>query len=237
MKSRKEKINEYNSEYAKYFGIKNDELALIEQYFKDNNLNLSDALDKGRERAIKILEKRRYKKTFITLYESPFKTERPRVGRFKNIYSPNAAENHEYLKDNLDKLAKRITAVMNLLNNTITTPSEIVVNAYFPVPKVKKKHAHEVLLFITGILKVYRDPDYDNIAKAYTDMLNKTVIIDDKIFYKGTQTKFYAILPKVEIIVTSQEKHDSETLYEILVKTKMMNELIEQNLATLEFLD
>jgi Holliday junction resolvase RusA-like endonuclease len=237
MKTRKQKLQDYDDHFHKYFKNKNNELALIEQFFEENGYDLEKALEKGRERAIKILSKRIYKNIKITLYEAPFKTERGRVGVFKNIYSPNAADNHRYLEKKLLEQSERIESVMDILSNVITTPSEICVNAYFPVPKVKKKHAYEILLYITGILKVFRDPDYDNIAKAYTDMLNNTVIFDDKIFYKGVVNKYYAILPKVEIIVSYQEKHDSETLFENLGNTKMIKELVDKGLATLEFLE
>ena len=237
MKTRKQKINNYEEEYQHLFKNKNNELELIETFFKENGYDLEKAMDKGRERALKILKNRTYKNIKITLYEEPFKTERGRVGRFKNIYSPNAADNHKYLEEKLLAQSERIEDVMKLLTNIVTTPAEILVNAFLPVPKVKKKHAYEILLMLSGILKVYKDPDYDNIGKAYTDMLNSTLIIDDKIFYKGTINKYYAILPKVEIIVSYQEKHDSESIFEGLQKTKRIKDLLEQNLITLEFLD
>lgn len=237
MKTRKERIIEYDDCYQKYLSYRNDDLALIEEYFKDNKLDLQKAIEDGTKRANYILENRKYNSIIFTLFEEPFKTERPRVGRFKNIYSPNAKENHDYFSGNLERLSKRINKVMKLLSKVITTPSEIEITAYFPIPKVKKKNAAEILLFMTGILKVLQDPDYDNIGKAYTDMLNSTIIIDDRIFYKGTITKLYHIIPKVVIKVTYQESHDSITLYEKISSNKSIIEYQDNGLVDLKFLE
>lgn len=237
MKNRKQKLHDYDENYGSYLNIKNDELKLIEKYFADNKLDLESALEKGRDRAIKILNKRKHKTLKITLYEEPFKTERPRVGFYKNIYSPNASDNHKYMSENLNTLSTNIEGLLDILHNKINTPAEITIDAYFPVPKVKKKHAYEILLYVTGVLKVCRDPDYDNIGKAYTDMLNSTVVLDDRIFYKGVINKKYAILPRVDIIVKYQEKHDSIVIYESLLTTKVVKQLISENLITLEYLE
>lgn len=76
--------------------------------------------------------------------------------------------------------------------------------------------------------------DYDNIAKAYTDMLNDVLIYDDMMIYKGSLTKKYAILPKVEIELTYYKYHDSETLYESLMNSRVIKEYIEKEKIKIE---
>ena len=102
------------------------------------------------------------------MYEQPVKTDRPRAFN-SHIYSPNAAANHSYF----EKAVKGICKDIKLIN----TPAEIIINAYIEMPS--RVPPDEVILFEGKVLDIIDMPDYDNIGKAYTDMLKNVLIIDD----------------------------------------------------------
>ena len=50
-----------------------------------------------------------------------------------------------------------------------------------------------------GLNRPIVKPDWDNIGKLYSDMYNSNVWIDDALTIDGTVSKYYSILPRVEI--------------------------------------
>ena len=50
-----------------------------------------------------------------------------------------------------------------------------------------------------GLDRPITKPDFDNIAKLYSDMYNSNVWLDDCLTIRGSVDKFYSILPRVEI--------------------------------------
>jgi Holliday junction resolvase RusA-like endonuclease len=238
-KTRSKLMKEYLKDNVVNLAISNeDSLELIEHYFKENGYDLERAMEVGSIRAEQILRERELRGVKIILYENPMKTDRPRTGKFGNMYSNNAEVNWKYMKKVIKEWGKRIGQASDLINGMlISTPAEIYIRAYFEPPKVRKKDAHEILLMITNIIKVLRDPDYDNIGKCYTDMLNKNLIVDDRLFYKGTIVKLYSLIPRVEITVIYQSKHDSYTLYDKFSKNKSVKEMVEDDLIRLEYLE
>jgi Holliday junction resolvase RusA-like endonuclease len=236
-KSRKKRLEIYKEDYNDLFEFDGDELLLIEKYYTMKGYNLAKDIEKAKKRAEKIFEERTHSIIEITLYEKPFKNERPRKGFFGNFYSPLAKEHSEYFKKSVGALGKSVKKVCKLLNNMVNTPSEIHIQAYFPLPNVKKKHSYELLLYLTGILKPYLEPDFDNIEKVYGDMLNQNIIVDDEIFYKSSLVKKYAIVPKVIIRIRHQDMHDSEIVYEKLIKRKSIIELHSKGLISLKIME
>ena len=50
-----------------------------------------------------------------------------------------------------------------------------------------------------GLIRPLLKPDFDNIAKKYSDMYNGNVWLDDSLVIDGRIRKYYSILPRVEI--------------------------------------
>ena len=169
IKSRKQKIEEYNQKYPnRYY----DPEISLRNYFLSRGWNFDKALKKAKKKADNIEICREYESIRIVMYEQPVKTDRPRAFN-SHIYSPNAAANHLYF----EKAIKGICKDIKLIN----TPSEIIVNAYIEMPT--RVPPDEVILFEGRVLDIIDMPDYDNIGKAYTDMLKNVLIIDDDIFH------------------------------------------------------
>ena len=206
IKSRKQKIEEYNQKYPnRYY----DPEISLRNYFLSRGWNFDKAVKKAEKKAENIEINREYETIRIIMYEQPVKTDRPRAFN-SHIYSPNAAANHTYF----EKAVKGICKDFKLIN----TPAEIIINAYIEMPT--RVPPDEVLLFEGKLLDVIDMPDYDNIGKAYTDMLKNVLIIDDDIFHRGEINKYYSVMPRVEIIIRYQKSHDSDYVYKKIKSNK-----------------
>lgn len=214
IKSRKMKLAEYNE---KYKDRDYDPEKSLQQYFNSRGWDYKKALKKANKKAETILEHREYETISITMYEYPMKTDRPRTTRSGRMYSPNAAENHNYF----EKAIKQVCKQLNLIN----TPAEIEIEAYLEMPAQVKPD--EVILFESKLLDVLDVPDYDNVGKCYTDILKNVSILDDDIFHIGTIKKYYSVLPRVIIRITYLKHHESEYIYKKLKGRKSVKAAIE----------
>ena len=223
IKSRKEKLDEYNRAYPNR--NYDWESALIE-YFKSRKWNYEKSAQKALTKLETITKERKFHTIKFVMYEYPMKTDRHRTFR-GHTFSPNAAANHDYFEKAVRKIIKKI--------KLITTPATITINAYMEMPKNVKPD--EVILFELGVLNPVTTPDYDNIGKCYTDIQKNTMISDDDIFFRGTVEKFYSVIPRVEILITFLEKHESEYIMKKLKTRKSIKELINQGYVSLELID
>ena len=213
IKSRKQKIDEYNIKYPnRYY----DPEISLRNYFLSRRWNFDKALKKAKKKVDNIEINRKYESIRVVMYEQPVKTDRPRAFN-SHIYSPNAAANHSYF----EKAVKGICKDIKLIN----TPAEITINAYIEMPS--RVPPDEVILFEGKVLDIIDMPDYDNIGKAYTDMLKNVLIIDDDIFHRGEINKFYSVVPRVEIIIRYQKSHDSDYVFKKIKSRKSVKAAIE----------
>lgn len=141
----------------------------------------------------------------IVLYEEPEGTPRPRfrlVNRknFANQAITNSSFVHVYsinAKDDFLYMRRLMETELLSLNQLINTPCIIEFDAYFKTPSsfsITDKFMAEL-----GLINPITKPDWDNVAKKYSDMYNHNVWLDDSLVKKGTVEKFYSILPRVEI--------------------------------------
>lgn len=221
--TRDQKIREYNESYPARI---DDAVKRVECYFSERGLNLEKASKKARKKALSIIEGRRYQSIHILLYEYPMKTDRPRTSN-GHTFSPNAAANKNYF----DKALRKVIDTVKL----ITTPAEISIDAYLEMPS--RVPPDEVILFEAKILNPIDKPDYDNIEKCYTDMLTSVLISDDDIFYHGEITKYYSLLPRVEITIRYLAKHESDYIFKKLKNRKSIKAGIESGQIVLEKLN
>lgn len=220
IKSRKERLAEYNATYPNRSYDPDKSLLL---FFEERGWDYAKAAKKAVSKIDKISKEREYGTIRIIMYEYPMKTDRPRT--FKgHTFSPNAAANHDYFEKAVRKIIKKI--------KLITTPASITINAYMEMPKQVKPD--EVILFERGVLNPVTTPDYDNIGKCYTDIMKNILVSDDDIFFKGIVEKFYSVVPRVEIIITFLKKHESEYVLKKLKTRKSIKELIASGYIELE---
>lgn len=216
LKTRKSLLSEYNEKYP--VAILDPEDRLM-QYFKDHNMNFEKAKKKAAKKLNRIIKHREYKTIRITLLEYPMKTDRPRHTHNGHVYSPNAHDNRSYF----EKALKKVVSDLKLIN----TPAEIRIDAYLEMPK--QVPPDEVILYETKVLNVEDTPDYDNIAKCYTDMQLANLIVDDDLYYKAVICKYYSVLPRVEITIRFLAAHESDYVYKKLKNRKSIKEALLHN--------
>ncbi len=94
-------------------------------------------------------------------------------------------------------------------NGLICTRVEITIEAYLPTP-IKSMTATEVILAEKGLIRPISTPDFDNIAKTYTDALQDILLFNDNIINPGHIEKFYSIKPRLKIKIKYQTDFDSQ---------------------------
>jgi len=139
-----------------------------------------------------------WKKESFIIYLLPKATPRPRMGRGGIFYVKGA-------KDNKKLFQKYITDFDIPL---ITTPIKFTCISYFPIPSSMK--SYEKVLAELGFIRPISKPDFDNLAKAYCDMLQDTLIYDDALVVEGISKKYYSVKPRIEITIEYMEDYDSE---------------------------
>lgn len=202
MKSRKQRLLEYDQKYAHIPRDYNERLSWMYDKYHITPAKANEILLK-RDGMLREL----YYKTFqIILYEDPIGSPRPRarlLGRnniiqaakadpsFIHIYSPNAKENSLYMKRLVEEQD------FNELEQLICTPCNVLYTSYIKTPS--SWSSTDVFLSEIGLERPLVKPDWDNIGKCYSDMYNGNIWLDDMLTIEGTSRKFCSILPRVEI--------------------------------------
>lgn len=216
IKTRDSLLKEYNSKYTE---IIEDPEERLRKYFSDRNMDFDKAVKKAKKKLQDIAANRSYKVIKITMYEYPMKTDRPRHTRMGVTYSPNAKQNRSYFEKAMKKVFQNL--------KMISTPAEIHIDAYLEMPN--QVPPDEVILYEAGVLKVEDTPDYDNIAKCYTDMQLENLVLDDDLYYKAVIRKFYSVLPRVEITIRYLATHESDYVFKKLKNRKSVKEALLHN--------
>lgn len=114
------------------------------------------------------------------------------------FYVKGASINKEIFKNFFDKT--------NL--PMITTPCKLTVNNYLDMPNSLNK-VNKVLAEL-GYIRPLNYPDWDNLGKTYSDMIQDTLLFNDDLIIEGTSKKFYSIKPRVEITIEYLLGYDCE---------------------------
>ena len=168
---------------------------------------------KIKERIKEILRIRKKTLSFV-FYFTPQATPRPRYSKFtKSFYVKNQLDYNKLFKEYLDNEDIKIK---------IVTPCEFKCVTYMPTPSGMNRT--EKVLAELGLIKNISKPDWDNLGKTYSDMIQKHLILDDAIIYKGTSEKLYSGKPRIEITLTYYEDFDSKYNRTKIMKNKYFNE-------------
>lgn len=83
------------------------------------------------------------------------------------------------------------------------SPLCMTVWAYYAIPKSITKRKRAAML--SGLIRPVKKPDADNVLKVVGDALNQLVYRDDAQIYLATVEKFYADVPRMEIIIAGDQ--------------------------------
>ena len=139
----------------------------------------------------------KWKTISYTIYLLPKATPRPRSGKNGIFYVKGAKDNKKFFQNYL------INQEIDLIN----TPCKFKCVSYFPIPN--SMNNIEKIAAELGLIRPISKPDWDNIGKAYCDMIQDLLIYDDSLIVEGISKKFYSIKPRIEIEISYMEDFDS----------------------------
>lgn len=135
-------------------------------------------------------------KKFV-IYILPKATPRPRLGKSGVFYVKGAKDNKKFFKKYIEDEDL----------NIITTPTKFKCESFFPTPS--SMNQIEKILAEIGLIRPISKPDWDNVGKAYCDMLQGLLLYDDSLIIEGISKKYYSMKPRIEITISYMEEHDS----------------------------
>ena len=221
MKSKKEKIIEYNEKYGH---IPKDYTKRLEYLYDTLKINdaSSDYILQARDAYI---HSTYFETIRLIMYEVPEFTPRPRArlitrngilnsvgtNSFIQVYSITGRSNKEYMamykKENLP-----------YLDNLLCTPCDIEYRAYFPTPSYYNKT--QIFLAEIGLDRPLIKPDFDNIEKSYGDAFTGNIWIDDIVVVDATIRKYYSVLPRMEIDLKYSNQLCNQHQYKAMIRRK-----------------
>lgn len=190
----KKQIKEYLDKYAEVPRDYSERFAKVIAL-----LNIKDK-DLGHIRSgiQKLLNVSRTRTNFV-FYVIPKATPRARrSGRTGIFYVKNASDNSKMFKTFIDEHGESL--------GLVHTPCHLYVDVYLPIPSgmTRKEKVWAELKLIEAIGK----PDWDNVGKTYSDMIQKYYLVEDALVTRGVVRKYYSFLPRVEITVDYQDEYD-----------------------------
>lgn len=182
---------EYNEIYG---NIPKDSLERIDYMLKSMNLN------RYKENVYDVIHRIsniKWKTISYTIYLLPKATPRPRSGKNGIFYVKGASDNKKFFKQFLRN--EDITL--------ITTPTKFYCVSYLPIPS--SMNPVERICAEFGFIHPVSKPDWDNLGKAYCDMIQDILLYDDSLVIEGTSIKKYSTKPRIEITISYMEDYDS----------------------------
>ena len=148
-----------------------------------------------------------------TFYIVPKGTPRPRTGG-RHFYVKGAAQ------------LKRIFREALQHDGLICTRCEYHLKAYLPTP-ISSMNRMEILMAEKGLIRPLITPDWDNLAKTYTDCLQSVILLNDDLINPGSVEKFYSIKPRIEIHLRYQTRFDSRYNEKKTLESKTYKDLMK----------
>ena len=175
--------------------VSNDEFERIQAYLEKNPIRKSD-IGKLRQKMedISHIEENYLK---IVFHIIPEPTPRPRLGIMGRFYVKNSHSNNEFVR----LMVKEDKDLYHIIH----TPCTFIVHNYFPIPKSFNRI--DTVLAELGLIEMISRPDWDNLGKTYSDMIQKWILQDDSLIIHGESYKHYSLKPRVEILIKYKQEH------------------------------
>ena len=211
MPSKKE-LDKYQEEYGMVSKNDLDRIYEFLDNFNDKNLeSLRNDIEKNLETV--------WKSISFVFYFIPKATPRARLAGFgKHFYVSDAMNNRKLM----EKFVKKELEDFEL----ITTSCKLYCDCYFPIPKGmnKSEKIRSELKMINPISK----PDWDNLGKTYSDMIQNTIIMDDSLIIEGCVRKFYSSKPRIELTIEYADRYDSNYNMKSITRRKQYLDNIDK---------
>ena len=178
--------NEYRLMYSEYPDSQEDLVRYLEMTLRyDQNKLLSE------EERIKQI---RWHEQEFVFHLVPKGTPRPRMDG-SHFYVKGARQ----IKKTFQKFLSD--------KGIICTRCEFTLETYQPTP-INSMTNTEIILAEKGLIRPISTPDFDNLAKTYTDALQGVMLLNDNIINPGRVEKYYSIKPRIKILLRYQDTFD-----------------------------
>ena len=128
----------------------------------------------------------------------PNPSPRPRYSsKTGSFYVMGASENKKLLKKFIQEKYE-----------IVYTQTYFSVKTFIPTPVSSMSRVEIYRAELQSLIPI-SNPDWDNLGKTYSDMVQKILITNDNIISKGLVEKFYSVKPRVEIMIKYQKGFDS----------------------------
>lgn len=202
----------------KYGDIPKDYLERI--LFMLEYFNITDKHLSNIKKKIKSYKESNWVSIDLVIHFIPKATPRARTSKFaKHFYVSDAASNSKLMQDFVMKNLQEYPL--------ITTACKFYCKTYFPTP-VSQMSKEDIILSELNIIHDLSKPDWDNLGKTYSDMIQKHLILDDSTIFDGRVLKFYSIRPRVEIHIEYMDKYDSKYNKKRIESRKQYKDSIEK---------
>jgi Holliday junction resolvase RusA-like endonuclease len=211
MPSKKE-LKQYEEKYGE---VTNDCLERIYNFIDGISDKQLDNVRKDIENNLNT----KWKSISFIFYFIPKATPRARYTGFgKHFYVSDAMNNRKLMED----------FVKNELSdfNLITTACKFYCDCYFPTPKsmTKSEQLRAEMKLINNLSK----PDWDNLGKTYSDMIQNTIIMDDSLIIDGRVRKYYSSKPRIELTIEYADRYDSNYNMKNIMRRKQYLDNIDK---------
>ncbi|MEG2383481.1 MAG: RusA family crossover junction endodeoxyribonuclease [Oscillospiraceae bacterium] len=132
----------------------------------------------------------------FTVTGEPHGKERPRFNhKTGHTYTPSKTVDYEAT------IVKEYRRQVGSVKFPDDAAIDLRVLAYYAIPASASKN--KKVLMELGVIRPTKTPDWDNVGKAVSDGLNKIAYRDDAQIVDAQVRKFYALLPRVTVILQS----------------------------------
>ena len=199
----KKDIREYDEKYGLVPTDKEERLKFLMSQAKNAEKTFAPV-----DGEIKRIQGIKWKMVKYVIYLIPKASPRPRRSLNGHFYVNGAADNKRFFK-NFYKETLNIPI--------IDTPCKFYCDSYLPIPS-DMSLVNQVLAEL-GLIRPVKKPDFDNLAKTYSDMTQGVLLFDDALIIEGISRKWYSCKPRIEITFKYMEDFDSDYNKKKILKT------------------
>ncbi len=199
----KKNIREYDEKYGLVPTDKEERLKFLMSQAKNAEKTFAPV-----DGEIKRIQGIKWKTVKYVIYLIPKASPRPRRSLNGHFYVNGAADNKRFFK-NFYKETLNIPI--------IDTPCKFYCDSYLPIPS-DMSLVNQVLAEL-GLIRPVKKPDFDNLAKTYSDMTQGVLLFDDALIIEGISRKWYSCKPRIEITFKYMEDFDSDYNKKKILKT------------------
>lgn len=199
----------------KYGEVSDDHLERIYSFLDGMNENQLCNLRTDIENNINTI----WKSVSFIFYFIPKATPRARFTGFgKHFYVSDAMNNRKLMENFMEKELSEF--------KLITTACKFYCDCYFPIPSSMNKN--EKLRAELKLVNHLSKPDWDNLGKTYSDMIQNTIIMDDSLIIESHVRKFYSSKPRIELTIEYADRYDSKYNMKNITKRKQYLDNIDK---------